>query len=564
MVAFGVGVGVAGAADGDLDPSFGNGGQANSDPTTFNEEARSAVLDSQGRIVTAFTGFPKEGGGGPNRAFVARYLPNGELDTSFGGGGGVVEIPWTIAKEAESAEAVAIDGQGRIVVGGSAVKGNVRGFDFAAARLLPNGTLDPSFGEGGVATLDIPEAGFDVGDAVAVDSLGRVMVGGQAIKTGTPSVGAMTVVRWTEAGVPDPSFGKNGVAKVNVVGSTSGSARTLAVDGAGRIVVGGSVSAGGNFNSTVARLLGGGSLDPSFGSGGIVSLSFRPGVSSSIASLAMAGSDIVAVGNFEEESIESFGVTRLLSNGAPDPGFADAGMTTRTLPGSDLSASAVTVDPAGRIVIGGRVSEPLVTNAALFRYTANGTPDPAFGSGGIVRATFNAAFSFGVTAMVDGAGRYVLFGRASSGVANLLGFARFVGTTPTASPGPGPTEPRAPAPPPPAAPPKPKCAGLTATVVGTAGADRLTGTKKVDVIVGLGGNDTINGLAGNDLVCAGAGADKVVGGAGNDRVLGEGGNDKIFGGPGADKLLGGGGADTLVGGPGKDKENGGPGKDRQR
>ena len=47
-----------------------------------------------------------------------------------------------------------------------------------------------------------------------------------------------------------------------------------------------------------------------------------------------------------------------------------------------------------------------------------------------------------------------------------------------------------------------RCAGKRATVIGTAGRDRLKGTRKADVIAGLGGNDAINGLAGNDIVWA--------------------------------------------------------------
>jgi uncharacterized delta-60 repeat protein len=180
-VPLGVGAPVAGAADGALDPSFGDGGQTTSDPTALNEDPGDAVLDAQGRIVVVFSGSPREVGA--DQAFVARYLPDGEIDKSFGSGG-VSKIPWTTEKESEDPTGVAIDGQGRIVVGGEAVKGEVRGFDFAAARFFPNGVLDPSFGEGGVATLDIPGDGFDLARDVAVDPQGRVLVAGIAIKTG--------------------------------------------------------------------------------------------------------------------------------------------------------------------------------------------------------------------------------------------------------------------------------------------------------------------------------------------------------------------------------------------
>jgi sugar lactone lactonase YvrE len=94
--------------------------------------------------------------------------------------------------------------------------------------------------------------------------------------------------------------------------------------------------------------------------------------------------------------------------------------------------------------------------------------------------------------------------------------------------------------------PSAKCAGREATVVGTAGRDRLKGTSKVDVVAGLAGSDAISGLRGKDVLCGGPG------------------KDKLKGGPGKDKLLGQGGADLLLGGPGKDKLKGGPGRDRLR
>jgi uncharacterized repeat protein (TIGR01451 family) len=121
--------------------------------------------------------------------------------------------------------------------------------------------------------------------------------------------------------------------------------------------------------------------------------------------------------------------------------------------------------------------------------------------------------------------------------------------------------------------PPPTCHGQTATVIGTAGDDTLTGTGKKDVFVGLAGNDTILGLGGDDLVCGAAGNDIVKGAAGNDEIRTGGGNDVAKGGDGNDALRGGGGddrlkggrgADTLRGGGGADSCSGGPGRDTER
>jgi hypothetical protein len=98
------------------------------------------------------------------------------------------------------------------------------------------------------------------------------------------------------------------------------------------------------------------------------------------------------------------------------------------------------------------------------------------------------------------------------------------------------------------APPAPSatCRGKQATIVGTNGADQITGSPKADVIVGLGGTDKLSGLAGNDVICGGAGKDTLNGGKGNDKLYGEAGKDTLKGGPGKDALKGGAGKDKQV------------------
>lgn len=109
--------------------------------------------------------------------------------------------------------------------------------------------------------------------------------------------------------------------------------------------------------------------------------------------------------------------------------------------------------------------------------------------------------------------------------------------------------------------PEARCAGLTATVKGTAGRDVLTGTPGRDVIAAFGGNDLVIALGGNDVVCGGAGNDRILGGGGKDRLIGARGRDVLNGGRGADRLQGGPGRDRLSGGPGRDRLLAGPGRD---
>lgn len=115
-------------------------------------------------------------------------------------------------------------------------------------------------------------------------------------------------------------------------------------------------------------------------------------------------------------------------------------------------------------------------------------------------------------------------------------------------------------------PPPGTCDGRTATIVGTAGNERIFGTPGPDVISGLGGNDEILGLGGDDVICGGTGNDRLVGGDGDDRLFGGTGYDRLIGGAGDDRLFGEQGNDQLFGGDtsnplrsaGNDALSGGP------
>jgi uncharacterized repeat protein (TIGR01451 family) len=106
------------------------------------------------------------------------------------------------------------------------------------------------------------------------------------------------------------------------------------------------------------------------------------------------------------------------------------------------------------------------------------------------------------------------------------------------------------------------CRGVSTTVTGTPGGERLVGTGGPDVIAGLGGPDAILGLSGRDLVCAGGGDDRVSAGAARDRVFGGRGADRLLGRAGPDLLAGNPGLDVLMGNAGDDWLRGGRGLDR--
>ena len=109
----------------------------------------------------------------------------------------------------------------------------------------------------------------------------------------------------------------------------------------------------------------------------------------------------------------------------------------------------------------------------------------------------------------------------------------------------------------------PACAGTTATIVGSAGADTLVGTPGTDVVALLGGDDTFRGDTGGDSVCGGGGDDDLNGQAAADTLRGGSGDDQLRGDTGSnDTLYGGSDDDDLFGGTGiGDACNGSSGTD---
>ncbi len=159
-------------ADGRLDASFGAGGLVSTDFGPGSATANGVAVQPDGRIVVAGNARLDF-----NTDFaLARYNPDGTPDASFGSGG---RVTTNIAggTRADLGLAVALAPGGKIVVAGRAELGGSRGDDFGLARYNPNGTLDSGFGTGGVVTTDIGGGSQQAND-VLVQADGRIVVAG--------------------------------------------------------------------------------------------------------------------------------------------------------------------------------------------------------------------------------------------------------------------------------------------------------------------------------------------------------------------------------------------------
>jgi uncharacterized delta-60 repeat protein len=151
-------------ASGVLDPDFGSGGRV----TLPGGGSASAVLVQPDRNIVVAGNFS-----GSATMTVTRLKPDGSLDATFGSAGTTAVSFGSLANPLGGA---ALQTNGKIVIAGYTQDGE----DVAVARLAADGSLDPTFGAGGKATVDFGTATF--GNAVAMAPNGRIVVAGQ--KTG--------------------------------------------------------------------------------------------------------------------------------------------------------------------------------------------------------------------------------------------------------------------------------------------------------------------------------------------------------------------------------------------
>lgn len=135
---------------------------------------------------------------------IARLLPDGSLDRAFGRRGRVVlRIPDGVRGH-DVAWNVVADSRGTLAMVGWTERSVWRTYQTLALRLRSNGSLDPSFGEDGIAMIDV--------DGVDNWAYGLARDGGSLVLGVHTNVPDAALVRLDENGVPDPTFGNGGVA----------------------------------------------------------------------------------------------------------------------------------------------------------------------------------------------------------------------------------------------------------------------------------------------------------------------------------------------------------------
>lgn len=362
---------VRGAA-GDVDTSFGGGAVVVPGGLT-DDYVRGVAVQADGKAVVV--GHGVFSGTTGTDFMLVRHLRDGGLDASFGTGGKVATA-FNNGGRSDEALAVAVQADGKILVAGASDQG-ATGYDFALARYNADGTLDNSFGTNGRVTTSFGN-GSDKAYALIVQPDGKIVLGGDSNQGANGNDFALA--RYNADGTLDATFG-NGGKVLTPIGSNGASESIYAlalqtVGGASRIVA---VGGEGDFIAAAYRT--DGTLDASFGTGGIVRSLFGTIVGAARGVVVTATNNLVLAGHRDHD----FAAVRLLPNGSLDASFGTAGRAVHALSADNWDEATALVQQAdGKLLLGGWVYTGNSSSAdtALLRLNADGSRDASFGTGG--------------------------------------------------------------------------------------------------------------------------------------------------------------------------------------
>ncbi|HEY7159987.1 MAG TPA: hypothetical protein VH815_01955, partial [Acidobacteriota bacterium] len=353
------------AAAGDLDPLFDGDGSVFTDIASTSDVGYRVIVQPDGKIIVVGNALNNSG---QNNMALVRYNPNGSLDPTFGTGGIVSTSINNLVSD------LVLQSDGKILV-------STGGFIF---RFNPNGSVDPTFGSGGNVSV--------ISTAIALQSDGKILTAGS-------SANDFAVIRLNPNGSLDPTFGSGGQVTSDLGGADS--AYDIGVQPDSKIVAFGMT----NQAAAVVRYNPNGSLDPTFGSGGIVT-TLVPGGFFTALKIQIDGRILIG-GDVQDESIvdggdSDFAMLRYNPNGTPDPTFGTNGQIIHDI-GDNENFTDFDVQSNGKIVAIGTIIGN-TSDFALLRCNSNGSPDITFGNGGIVTTDFSGEndSALAVTIQSDG------------------------------------------------------------------------------------------------------------------------------------------------------------------
>lgn len=382
------------ARDGDLDRSFNTFGMRNFQPNKLalplGSQMDLAILPD-GKMLLGLDVADNQNA--PADFGVMRLNADGSADPSFGSEGLTrVAFDRPFTNKQDNFSAFAVQGDGKILLGGTIGGELASGDDMAIVRLDANGKLDPSYGTAGSAILpfDLSAEGDrnDTLHSLSLQPDGNLLAAGWASTTNNNF--AMAIARMTTGGIRDTSFDVDGRVTISFGDYAAAAQTRMLADGQHILVAGVANASPGstNYDFAVARLTKQGALDPQFGVGGKVTIPFD--IAGSMQDIAMdfvelEDGRLLVCGSVQVTSnSDDLGCVRLLANGSMDPSYPKLLVPVDL--GGDQSDNLVRMqrDGQGRILLlAAADSAPSQDGSnrdiAVVRLTPDGEIDTSFG-----------------------------------------------------------------------------------------------------------------------------------------------------------------------------------------
>jgi len=397
------------------DTTFGVNGIVRTDVGQFDLLAAIAIQPDQKILAVGSSNF----GGGAD-FYVARYLTDGSVDADFGEDGSVlIDLIGTDDRP----HAIFIQKDGSILIAGQTRRNN--GEDFSLVKLKSDGTPDPEFGDNGMVIHDLGST-YEFANAMAVQEDGKIVLAG---KIESKTFSDFAVTRYLPNGEVDPDFGNNGIVVTSL--QSEDEIKAVTIQPGGQIVVAGfsSVNAKGDF--ALVRYLEDGTIDDSFGDHGKVLTDLADNGGSDFINAMSVDPDgkIVVAGsaNFDNLFIESdLGMVRYDPDGQPDPGFDNDGIYILDL-GNNTQVQSIARQSDGKYLVAGKTDYVFGHNEMMLaRILHDGGLDTSFGDQGISLIDLDGDSESATSMVVQNNSRVVIGG--NNGTFTNLDFvlARFI------------------------------------------------------------------------------------------------------------------------------------------
>lgn len=405
---------------GTIDATFGNNGKVITGFGTNHNFARAIAFQPDGKFLVGGTAISSHG---ENDFALARYNSDGSLDMDFGVYGKAVTNFLEVNSEQNYIHSIYVLPNGKIVVFGTIGIGGGLSFTGAIVRYNANGTIDTSFGTNGKIISEL--FCYDrYGSKLIFQPDGKFIL--TAVKSYINAPDNIGIMRYTEDGILDPTFGTNGQIATSF-GSGRSAPCSIALKPDGKFVIAGGYTATNTGQMAVAQYNPDGTPDTSFDTDGKVITTFGPGTNGQAMQLSIAPDGKIKVAGLVGTTVTNFALVQYNANGSLDTTFDGDGKVFSPMPQSEsifTLINSIAAQPDGKylVLLNPNPTSP-PSDFIIRRYNGDASIDTTFGNDGRVATPFDTGFNEAQTAAVAPNGKIVVVGKSEPANLSYINFA---------------------------------------------------------------------------------------------------------------------------------------------